>query len=148
MCSRKGKKCNAETFNRIYFSIFILSYENCLLKAGKCFQSMIVSWHQKIKKMKWNIQWKIHQEKTKKKRTIWIFYIYLRVMCICFTGLSILIGLQPTVVVFTLVQLKNPVVTFFFFFSILPINRSIVGVIMLTPVSWQDANSGNYILPM
>lgn len=33
-------------------------------------------------------------------------------------------------------------------FSILPINRSIVGVIMLTPVSWQNASSGNYILPM
>jgi len=55
------------------------------------------------------------EEKTKKKRTTWIFYIYLCVMCICFTGLSILIGLQPTVVEFTLVQLKNPVVTFFLY---------------------------------
>lgn len=35
-----------------------------------------------------------------------------------------------------------------YFFSILPINRSIVEVIMLTPVSWQNASSGNYILPM
>lgn len=53
------------------------------------------------------------EEKTKKKRTTWIFYIYLCVMCIHFTGLSILIGLQPTVVGFSLVQLKNPVATFF-----------------------------------
>lgn len=63
--------------------------------------------------MKYPVEKKHQEAKTKKKRTTWIFYIYLCVMCIRFTGLSILIGLQPTVVGFTLVQLKNPVVTFF-----------------------------------
>lgn len=83
-----------------------------------------------------------HQEE-KTKRTTWIFYIYLCAMCIRFTGLSILIGLQPTVVRFLLVQLKNSVATFF---SILVINRSIVGVIMLPQCPGRMP--GNFSPPM
>lgn len=133
----------------MYFSIFILSYENWLQKATKCFQSMIVSWHQKIQKMKWNIQ----QEKNPytprgedKEKENNLDFLYLSLCCVY--PLHWVVNFNWTATYCSWVHTGSIKKSCCYFFSILLMTRSIVGVIMLTPVSWQNASLGNYILPM